>query len=72
MKITLYYPDGEVRTVDHYNPKLRGVKVDGVRAQAIIIEMNPEDPLDEDFFLYLESACHSVHPQGYVGVERVG
>lgn len=71
MNIDLYYPDGNHVTMEHYNPKLRGSKLNGVRAAAIVISLYPTDKLDEDFFETVILAETVVTPTGFVGVERV-
>lgn len=66
MITVLYYKSGLTRVRDHYNPKLRGSKLNGERPVAIIIRDLPK----EDYLLCVNSAIHTVSPyEGYVSVE---
>lgn len=70
MKTTCYYSDGNAHTVAHYNPKLRGVEINGLRPVAIVIEATTDEMLTEEFAYLLGTAEFKVHPtSGFVGVE---
>lgn len=72
MKVMCYYSDGNAHEVTHYNPKLRGVKINGLRPVAITIEASTEEMLTDDFAYLLGTVEFKVHPgRGFVGVETL-